>query len=231
MGRPAYWPWLLLSPALLLLGFFVFWPVIYLVGLSLTSGSFTRAGVQWVGLRHYSRLVTDPDFWQALGNSLGYTLATVIPSLGLGLGLALLLNRRHPGAGVVRTLYFLPSVTSLAAAGLAFRWLFQTEGPVNGALGLLGFAPFSWLADPWGARAVLVLLSIWVQVGFNWVVLLAGLQAIPHHLYEAAGLDGATSWQQFWWITLPNLRPALVFAAVTTTLFSLRSFEPVYVVT
>jgi multiple sugar transport system permease protein len=223
--------WLLLAPALILLGIFVFYPIAYLFYLSFTTGSFTRAGVHFIGLRNYWRLLTNPDFWQVLGNTAYFTVATVIPSLGIPLGLAVLLNQAIAGRDVLRTAYFIPAIASLVAVGLGFRWLFQTDGLINQGLGLLGFAPIPWLSSTLWAMPVLILLSVWKQLGFNLVVFLAGLQTIPTSLYEAAELDGANDWQQFWHITLPGLRPTLVFAAVTTAIFTLRSFEQVYVVT
>jgi multiple sugar transport system permease protein len=223
--------WLLLLPALILLGVFVFYPIAYLVYLSFTAGSFTRAGLHWIGLINYRRLLADPDFWQVLGNTAYFTIATVIPSLVVPLGLAVLLNRAIALRGLLRTAYFIPSITSLVAVGLGFRWLFQTDGPVNGLLGLAGIEAIPWLGSPTWAMPVLILLSFWKQIGFNLVVFLAGLQAIPISRYEAAELDGAGDWQQFWHITLPGLRPTLVFAIVTTAIFTLRSFEQPYVMT
>lgn len=223
--------WIFLSPALILLGVFLLWPIVYLFYLSFTTGSFTAEGVRWAGLRNYLRLVLNPDFWQVLGNTLYFTLATVIPSLVIPLGLAVLLNRSFALRGLLRTAYFIPSITSLVAVGLGFRWLFQTEGPVNALLDSLGFEPIPWLGSTIWAMPVIILLSSWKQLGFNMVVFLAGLQAIPINRYEAAELDGANSWQQFWHITLPGLRPTLIFATVTTAIFTLRSFEQVYIIT
>jgi len=223
--------WLFLSPALAFLGVFVFFPIAYLAYLSLTQGSFTRSGVQWVGLQNYERLLATPDFWQVLGNTVYFTGATVLPSLALPLGLAILLNRAVKFRDWLRTAYFIPSITSLVAVGLGWRWLFQTDGPVNAALGWLGLAPIPWLGSTTWAMPVLIVFSIWKQLGFNLVVFLAGLQTIPQSRYEAAELDGANDWQQFWYITLPGLRPTMIFAIVTTTLFTLRSFEQPYVIT
>ena len=223
--------WIFLAPALILLGIFLLWPILYLFYLSFTTGSFTADGVRWAGLRNYLRLVLNPDFWQVLGNTLYFTLATVIPSLVIPLGLAVLLNRSLALRGLLRTAYFIPSITSLVAVGLGFRWLFQTEGPVNALLDSLGFEPIPWLGSTTWAMPVIILLSSWKQLGFNMVVFLAGLQAIPTSRYEAAELDGANSWQQFWHITLPGLRPTLIFATVTTAIFTLRSFEQVYIIT
>ena len=223
--------WIFLAPALILLGLFLLWPIAYLFYLSFTTGSFTIADVRLVGLKNYLRLLLTPDFWQVLSNTAYFTIATVIPSLIIPLGLAVLLNRSFALRGILRTAYFIPSITSLVAAGLGFRWLFQTEGPINALLNAINIEPIPWLGSTIWAMPVLILLSIWKQLGFNMVVFLAGLQAIPPSRYEAAELDGANSWQQFWHITLPGLRPTLVFATVTTAIFTLRSFEQVYVIT
>ncbi|MGJ3246401.1 MAG: carbohydrate ABC transporter permease [Elainellaceae cyanobacterium] len=223
--------WLFLTPALIVLGIFVLYPIAYLGYLSFTTGSFTREGIHWVGMRNYWRLLLNPDFWQVLGNTIYFTVATVIPSLVIPLGLATLLNRSVALRGLLRTAYFIPSITSLVAVGLGFRWLFQTNGPVNDLLGAVGLDPIPWLGSTLWAMPVIILLSVWKQIGFNMVVFLAGLQTIPQTRYEAAELDGANSWQQFWHITLPGLRPTLVFATVTTAIFTIRSFEQPYVMT
>jgi multiple sugar transport system permease protein len=223
--------WLFLTPALILLGIFLLWPIAYLCYLSFTAGSFTVTGPHWIGLKNYQRLLLDPDFWQVLGNTIYFTLATVVPSLVIPVGLAVLLNRSLALRGLLRSAFFLPSIISLVAAGLGFRWLFQDTGPINAFLGILGTGPVSWLGDPLWAMPVLIILSIWKQVGFNMVVFLAGLQAIPSSRYEAAELDGANGWQQFWYITLPGLRSTMIFATITTAIFTLRSFEQVYVIT
>ncbi|KAM3113506.1 carbohydrate ABC transporter permease [Phormidesmis sp. 146-33] len=223
--------WIFLAPALILLSVFVLYPIAYLCYLSFTAGSFTRAGVHWVGLKNYWRLMVSPDFWQVVWNTVYFTVATVIPGLVIPLGLAVLLDRTIALQGLLRAAYFIPSITSLVAVGLGFRWLFQTDGPVNEWLSVVNIAPIPWLQDTVWAMPVLILLSIWKQLGFNLVVFLAGLQTIPLNRYEAAELDGAGSWQKFWYVTLPGLRPTLIFAAVTTAIFTLRSFEQVYVIT
>ncbi|MDB9539714.1 sugar ABC transporter permease [Anabaenopsis tanganyikae CS-531] len=223
--------WIFLSPALILLIIFIIWPIAYLFYLSFTAGSFTSAGTTWVGLRNYWRLLLTQDFWQVLGNTIYFTVATVIPSLVIPLGLAVLLDKSLALRGLLRSAYFLPSIISLVAAGLGFRWLFQTTGPVNGFLDLLGIVPIPWLSSTVWAMPVLIILSIWKQLGFNMVVFLAGLQAIPRSRYEAAELDGANAWQQFGHVTLPGLQPTIIFAIVTTAIFTLRSFEQVYVIT
>jgi multiple sugar transport system permease protein len=231
LDRPTNAAWVFLTPTLVFLGLFMVYPIVYLFFLSFTQGSFTRAGIHSVGLRNYARLLISPDFWQVLGNTAYFTIATVIPSILLPLGLAIALDRIEQFKGLLRSAYFIPSITSLVAVGLGFRWLFQTDGPVNQLLGNFGIVPIPWLGSTVWAMPVLILLSIWKQIGFNMVVFLAGLQIIPQSRYEAAELDGANGWQRFWHITLPGLQPTIVFVTVTTAIFTLRSFEQVYVIT
>lgn len=234
MKRPrqeAIAAWVLLTPALFFLAIFVFWPLLYLFMLSFTQGSFTRAGLQWHGFRNYLRLLIDPDVRQVLWNTVYYTAVTVTASLIIPLALAIGLEKTMALRGLLRTGYFVPSITSLVAVGLGFRWLFQTDGPVNQGLATLGWVPIPWLSSVTWAMPVLILLSVWKQIGFNLVVFLAGLQTIPRSRYEAAELDGAAAWARFWHITLPGLRPTLIFAGITTAIFSLRGFEQVYVIT
>lgn len=220
-----------LLPALVFLSIFLIFPIVYLGYLSFTGGSFTRSGVHWVGLNNYLRLLLTPDFWQVIGNTVYFTIGTVIPSIIIPLGLAVLLNQKLLSTGIFRTIYFIPSIVSLVAAGLGFRWLFQTDGAINSLLGNMGIDRISWLSDSIWAMPVLIVLSIWKQIGFNLVVFLAGLQAIPTNRYEAAELDGANNWQQFWYITLPGIQSTLIFTAITTTIFTLKSFEQVYIIT
>lgn len=220
-----------LAPALILLGIFLIFPIIYLGYLSFTGGSFTRVGTHWIGFNNYVRLFINPDFWQVIFNTIYFTIGTVVPSLVIALALAVLLDRQLLFTGAFRTIYFIPSIVSLVAAGLGFRWLFQSDGAINSLLNDVGLTKIEWLSDPAWAMPVLILLSIWKQIGFNMVVFLAGLQTIPANRYEAAELDGANQWQQFWYITLPGIRSTFVFAAITTAIFTLRSFEQVYVIT
>jgi multiple sugar transport system permease protein len=230
LDRDAIAAGLFLSPALMILGVFLFYPIVYLLYLSFTTGSFTVTGIEWIGGQNYLRLLTDSDFWQVIGNTAYFTLATVIPTIIIPLGLAVLLNRIAL-RGLLRAAYFIPSITSLVAVGLAFRWLFQTDGRVNDLLLAWGLEPIAWLSSTFWAMPVLILVSSWKQLGFNLVVFLAGLQIIPQSHYEAAELDGANSWAKFWYITLPGLTPTLIFAVLTTAIFTLKSFEQVYIIT
>lgn len=221
--------WLFLTPALILLSLFLFLPIIYLCYLSFTDGGLISN--KWIGLRNYQRLLTDTDFRQVIFNTIYFSVATVIPSLVIPLVLAVLLNQKLPLRGLLRTGYFIPSVTSLVAVGLGFRWLFQNNGPINNFLISIDLKAIPWLNNTFWAMIVLIILSIWKQIGFNMVVFLAGLQTIPESHYEAAELDGANYWAKFVYITLPGLIPTLIFVMITTSIFTLRSFEQVYIIT
>ena len=222
---------LFLLPALVFLTIFLLFPLLYTVYLSFTSGSFTLRGVRWVGLNNYLRLFLAADFWQVLGNTLYFSVFTVFFGTMIPLAIAVGIESLLFGRGLLRTLYFLPAIISLVAAGLGFRWLFQTDGAINAFLQNLGWPSIEWLSSTTWAMPVIILLSSWQQLGFNLVSFLAGLQTIPANRYEAAGLDGANSWQQFWYITVPGIQSTLIFTAITTTIFTLKSFEQVYIIT
>ncbi|BAC92216.1 carbohydrate ABC transporter permease [Gloeobacter violaceus] len=230
-GRPfdTLSAWLYLLPALLLLGLFVLWPVTYLVGLSFTDGSLRDP--LFVGTANFERLLGSESFLQVLVNTLVFTAGSAIPSVVLALLVAVVLSRSVPLQGLLRSAYFLPTIISLVAAGVAFRWLFHPQGWVNALVAWLGASPVSWLSSPTWAMPVLIFVATWKQIGFNVVIFLAGLGAVPKNRYEAAELDGANGWQQLWFITVPGIRPTLVFATITTVIFTFRSFEPVYVMT
>jgi multiple sugar transport system permease protein len=218
--------WWFLAPALLLLGIFVLWPMVYLIWLGCTDGSLRDPF--FVGTANYERLFTSPRFGEVLLNTAVFTIGTVVPAIVLALFVAVTLSQKIPLRGIIRAAYFLPTVISLVAAGVAFRWLFHPQGWVSTLLDLSGT---DWLASPIWAMPVLIIVALWKQIGFNVVIFLAGLGTVPTSRYEAAQIDGASGWQQFWYITLPGIRPTLVFAVVTTVIFTFRSFEPVYVMT
>ncbi len=221
--------WLFLSPALTILAIFLFIPILMVIYLSFTDGNIIN--IHWIGLKNYQKLMIDPDFSQIIFNTIYFSIFTIIPSIIIPLILAIFLNQNIPLKGFFRTAYFLPSITSLVAMGLAFRWLFQNNGTINQILLQLNFPPVNWLNSTFWAMPVLIIFSIWRQIGFNLVVFLAGLQTIPQNRYEAAELDGANFWAKVWYVTLPALKPTLIFAIITTSIFTFRSFEQVYVMT
>jgi multiple sugar transport system permease protein len=225
------------APALVLIAVFFVLPVAAALMLSFTDfdiyalGDFSR--LRWVGVGNYLRLAGDPLFWTALKNTL-YFMAVGGPlSVAVSLGAALLVNNRLVRLqGLFRVLFFLPVVTTLVAVAVVWRYLYQPrQGVLNVALSHLGIGPVDWLGDPDWALPALILMAVWKNFGFNMIVFIAGLQAIPRRLYEAAQIDGASAWQQFRHITLPLLAPTFLFVTVITMIGYLQLFAEPYVMT
>ncbi len=224
-------PYLFLAPALALIGIFVVYPIAAVVYYSLTDYDIVRPPVP-VGLDNYARLLGDDTFWLALTHSFVYLLVTPI-IIGLSILLAIAVNRRLRGVSIYRALYFVPAVSGSIAIGLSWRWLFERTGFVNGVLQWLGVihTPIQWLAEPSMVLPLAMLLTIWAGFGYYAVIFLAGLQNIPEELYDAARIDGCNSWQKHRYVSLPGLRPQIVFVAVISSLAALKVFDEIYVLT
>lgn len=230
-GREALWALLFLSPFFVGLVCFIVGPVIAAFVLSLTSWDLLGTP-QWVGLQNYQELAHDPIFWQALGNTVYYTGVTVPVGLLLALGLAILMNRRIPGIYAFRVIFFAPVTVSIVAVSLLWSWMFSpTYGIINYVLTALHLPTSQWLVDPRMAMPSIIIVGLWRGLGFNIVVFIAGLQAIPRDLYEAAAIDGANEWGQFRYVTLPMLSPTLFFAIVMALISSFQIFEQTYIMT
>lgn len=186
---------------------------------------------QFIGLANYTALFQDQVFWRALGNTAAYTLMTVPTDIVISLALALLLNQKLPGMRIFRLAYFIPVVTATAIVSVIWRWLYQPEGLVNAVLHLFGVPAINWLADSRFALPAIAVMAVWKHVGFNMLLFLAGLQAIPAEVEEAARIDGAGRWARFRSVTFPLLRPILVLAVVLTTISSFQVFDATYVMT
>ncbi len=228
--------WLLLAPAFVLIGLIVVYPIGKLIynsffDLRLSGGS--GAG-GFVGLLNYQDAIKDPDFWNATKNTVLITVITVPGALVVGLGLAMLANLPFKRKWPVRLSLLLPWALPLSFAGLIFAWFFHTEyGVVNDVLRMLGLQtePTMWLLRPNWAFAAICLTIIWKTSSFMALILLAGLQMIPKSLYEAAEVDGASRWQQFWQITIPMLMPSIVVALIFRTITALQTFDIPYTMT
>lgn len=231
--RQTIWAYIFLAPALVLFTVTVFYPMVRAFQFSLFHWPLGSAEKTFIGLDNYSRLLDDELFRTALVNTLYFTVATVIPTLVLALGIALLLNRRDlRGRGFFRTIYFVPVVTSLVAVAFVWRILLEPSfGLVNSALRLVGLDGPGWLADPEWAMNGVVAMTIWRDVGYYMVIFLAGLQTIPRDIFDAAAVDGASRWQMLRRITIPLLNPSIVLAAVIGVIYGLQLFTQVYVMT
>ena len=229
--------WTFVAPALVVLGVFLVLPVCAALLLSFTDFDIyalaSLDNLRFVGLANYVDVLRTPLFWKALANTVWFVVLALPLSLALSLGAALLLN--SPLArfkGLHRTALFAPVVTTVVAVAIIWRYLFHTRyGLINYALGHLGIGPVDWLGDPHWAMPALVLFAVWKNFGYNMIILLAGLQAIPQDLYEAARIDGASVWRRFWHITLPGLRPVLLLVAVITIAGYFQLFAEPYVMT
>jgi multiple sugar transport system permease protein len=223
--------WLLVTPALAHLVVFALWPVAYVIYLSLHRWPLLGGARAFIGFDNFSLLAGDLAFWHALGNSALFTL-TVPVTLALALALASLLTQPLMLRGLLRTLYFLPVITSSVAVAMVFSWVYHPEfGLLNYGLSFFSIDGPDWLGDPRTALLALMLMSVWKGLGYSVVIYLAGLSAIPPELYEAAELEGASAWQRFWHITVPLLKPTTVFLTVTGVIGSFQVFTSVYTMT
>lgn len=223
--------WGFLTPNLIFLVTFLFLPIIMAVQLSFQE---TRGfgEPEWVGLDNYVRLVNDPVFWQSLWNTVVFTVVTVPIELAAGLGLAVLLNSVLPARGVWRTMIVLPMVISGVASGMiAVIIFYQTNGIINKVLVALGMQPIAWQSDAVPAMVSVMIVSIWLRVGFNMIIYLAGLQGIAPELYEAAKIDGADRWQQFRSVTVPLVGPSTFFLLIMNVIASFQVFDVIFVMT
>jgi len=228
---------LLLAPAFLLLALIVVYPIGKLIfnsffDLRLSGG----AAAKFVGFENYLLVFQDAEFWNATKNTVLITLVTVPGALVVGLGLALLANLPFKRQWPVRLALLLPWALPLSFAGLIFAWFFHTEyGVVNDVLRRLGLMnpqePQMWLLKPGWGFAAICLTIIWKTSSFMALILLAGLQMIPKSLYEAAEVDGASKWQQFWGITIPMLMPSIIVALIFRTITALQTFDIPYTMT
>ena len=229
--------WVFVAPALVVLLVFFGLPVFAALLLSLTDFDLyalaDSRNLRFVGLANYAELLRTPMFWKALGNTTYFVVVGVPLSIMVSLGAALLLNARAARfKPLFRTALFAPVVTTLVAVAVIWRYLFHTSyGLVNWGLGAIGIAPVDWFGDPRWAMPTIMLFAVWKNFGYNMVILLAGLQAIPEELYEAARIDGASRWRQLLHITLPMLGPVLLLVGVITISGYFQLFAEPYVMT
>jgi multiple sugar transport system permease protein len=223
---------LFLLPSLIGLIVFFLIPVLAGFGISFMKWDLLTTP-EFVGLDNYKTLLTDdPLFWVSLQHTLVYSLMVIGIGVPLSLGLALVVNSKIKGIEIFRTIYFVPVVCSTIAAALVWKWIFQPEmGILNTMLRWFSIKGPLWLGSEQTALISVAIVAIWLGLGYNMVILLAGLKGIPPHLYEAAAIDGAVGVQQFWYITLPLLTPTLFFVLVMSVIGSFQVFGQVFVMT
>ncbi len=221
----ARWPYLFVSPFYLFFIVFGLYPVLFSVYLSFTDWKGVGP-IKFTGLKNYALLFRDKVFWQSVENGVILFFLYVPIMTLLALVLAVILNsKRVRGYKLFRTLIFMPYITNMVAAGFTFQILLnQKYGLLNTFIGFFGVSPIPWLESIWGARVSLSLLVIWAWLGYNMVIMLAGLQTIPSELKEAAMIDGASPVQAFFLVTIPLLRPVILFSVVLSTIGSFDLF-------
>lgn len=218
-------------PFLILLVVFHTWPVLFGTFLAFNEYNIISPP-KWVGLDNFRELFADEQFWSGLRNSLKYILIVPVIQI-LSILVALLVNRPLKGIGFFRTVYYVPVITSFAVAGLIWTWLYQQGGPVNTVLMALGLMKEdrSLLNNPSTALLAVMFVTLWKGIGYYMVLYLAGLQNISPEQEEAAIIDGATPWQVFWSVTLPNLRPTILVCSLLSTISAIKVFEEIVVMT
>ena len=229
--------WMFLAPGLFAITILFLIPIGAALLLSLTDFDIYSLGdiahTRFVGLRNYTNLLADPLLWKAMRNTALFLFVGGPLTLGVALAAALLLHAKVTrGKGLFRTIFFTPYVTTLVAVAVVFRYLYHPRfGLIDHALGWVGIPPIDWLGDPRWAMPAIILLAVWKNFGYATILFVAGLQAIPESLYEAARLEGASAWQMFRKVTVPLLAPTLLFLGVMTTIGYFQFFAEPYVMT
>lgn len=224
-------PYGFLLPKLLVFVVFMLYPLARAVALTFQGGAILQ-GLHWVGLRNYRKIIHDELFWTGLKNSFYYTILVIPTVLIVGIGLAALLNRPIRFRPLWIVLLIVPNVASTVAASVIWSYMLQTDGGViNRMLGVFGLGPVNFLGTPSYVIPVFVALEVWRGAGFYTILFLASMQSIPKHLYDAAAIDGATGFQAFRLVTLPLMRPTILFATVMATIWNLQLFDSPYVMT
>jgi lactose/L-arabinose transport system permease protein len=224
--------WSFIALATVMIGLFYFYPMIQSLILSLKSG--TGVNLKFVGLDNYVRLIKDPVFLTTVKNTVIYLIIQVPIMIILALFLSVLLNNKKlKMKGIFRTAIFLPCVTSLVAYSVIFKYLFAQEGIINILLMKIHLisGPIQWLTDPFWAKITIIIAITWRWAGYNMIFFLSGLQNIDESIYEAARIDGASSLQQFFKITIPMMKPIILFTTITSTIGTLQLFDEVMNIT
>jgi multiple sugar transport system permease protein len=227
------WSYLFIAPAVILFVVFVLGPLVASFYWSFTDYNGIHPP-KWVGLANYKNIFFhDPRFWKAMQNTAFYAAGVIPVGVVLSLLLAMAVDQQIKFKNFFRVIYFIPTVTSVIALSIIWKWLFAGEkyGLINHLLITMGFKPVDWLMSPVWTLPAIMIMSIWAGLGYSMILFLAGLHTIPATVYEAADIDGANLWDKFWYITLPLLRPMLVFVVIMGFISSFQVFERIYIMT
>ncbi|RKE10206.1 MULTISPECIES: carbohydrate ABC transporter permease [Catellatospora] len=225
-----YSPYLYIAPFFVVFGIFGLWPLIYTLRMSLYDwdlGS-TVETAKFVGFDNFTMFLGDSDFWNSVVNTIAMFLMSTIPQLILALILANALNKRLRGRTLLRMGVLIPNITSVAAVSIVFTQLYNRDfGLINWVLGFVGVEPIDWTARSWSSWVAISSMVDWRWTGYNALIFLAAMQSIPRDIYESASIDGASGWRQFWTMTVPMLRPTIIFVTIISTIGGLQLYgEP-----
>jgi len=224
--------WAFAAPFLAFFLVFLVWPLLYGLYMSMTGKSLTGANDSVIGFANYAEALADADMWHSLGNTLYFTVISTVPLVIVALIMAALVNVGLPAQWLWRLSYFAPYLLASTVVSLFFTWMYNPQlGLINDSLAKIGLPKVAWLNDPGVAMWAIVIATLWWTVGFNFLLYLAAMQNIPAQHYEAASLDGAGAWRQFFSITLPQLAPTTVMIVLLQVLASLKIFDQVYQMT
>ncbi|MBW4444042.1 MAG: sugar ABC transporter permease [Plectolyngbya sp. WJT66-NPBG17] len=219
-----------MTPTIIILGVFLVLPIVCAIVLAFYRVQLLgEVDFRFAGLRNFIRIREDERVWIALTNTIQYVLIVVPAQTILALVLALLLNAKIRGRSWFRIVFFLPTVTSSAVLTLIFMWIYNSNGLLNNFLSFVGLPTYNWLGDPQVALKGIMLMNIWATAPLFMVIYLAALQDIPESLYEAASIDGATTWEKFWCITLPFLKPVTFFVITIGIMGTFQLFDQSYI--
>jgi len=222
--------WLFVAPALVLLGIFMIYPIVWSLWMSFQTGR--GMSFSFGGFANIQRLLQDTVFLRALSNTLIFLAVQVPIMIVLALLFAVALNdTKLWGRSFFRIAIFLPCVTSLVAYAVLFKSMFSGDGVINVGLTAIGFGPVPWLTDPFWAKVLIILAITWRWTGYNMIFYLAALQNIDRSIYEAARIDGVPPWARFWYLTVPMLKPVILFTTVISTIGTLQLFDEPYNIT
>jgi multiple sugar transport system permease protein len=228
--REALSGYLFMTPTIVVLGVFLALPVLYAIVLAFHKVNLLGdVSYRFTGLKNFVRMQDDERVWIALQNTVQYVAIVVPIQTLLALGLALTLNTKIRGRSWFRVAFFLPTVTSSAVLTLIFMWIYNSNGLLNSVLSFFSLPTYNWLGDPEVALKGIMIMNVWATAPLFMVIYLAALQDIPESLYEAAAIDGATTWEKFWHITLPFLRPVTFFVIVMGLIGTFQLFDQSYI--
>lgn len=215
-----------------LLAFIIGGPLIYAVMLSFYSARSFMSKPEWVGLSNYIKVLQDPLFWNSLTNGLTIALSSIVLQVVLGVGIAMVLNKRFVGQTIARSIAILPYFLPTVVACLVAQWILEPNyGLVKTALASIGVGMLDWSSHAFTAKGTIILVSVWLWTPFVVTCVLAGLQTIPTQLYEAARVDGAGAWTQFWHITIPGLRSVLIVVILLRGIWMFNKFDLIWLLT